>query len=146
MGAVIPSQKGLYRLPRHSAALLATVLLAALCGCGGPKSIEVTGTVSYKDQPVPAGVIFFDPDPMKKHNGPTGFAYIKEGRFNTREQGRGVRPGPHQIRVHGFDGKPGEELPMGKLIFPEYTKQAELLDPDTPLDVKVPVAPAPVKR
>lgn len=117
------------------------VLLAAITGCwnSGPQRIDVQGTVTYKGHPVPKGVIFFDPDASKGHDGPQGHAIITNGHIDTRDTGnRGVVPGPHLVRIHGFDGVPGQELPMGKLLFPEYSKKVELTGDLATCDVVVP--------
>ncbi|MSR32601.1 MAG: hypothetical protein EXR99_13965 [Gemmataceae bacterium] len=89
-------------------------------GCSNePRLVEVEGTVTFKGKAVPKGVVFFDPDVVKQHDGPQGYAYILEGKFTTKGAGRGVRPGPHLARVQGMDGKPAEEFPLGRPLFPE---------------------------
>lgn len=126
---------------RTGLAGLLIVILATFAGCwnGGPKLIDVRGTITYKGQPVPKGVIFFDPDASKGHDGPQGHATITDGKFDTRDKGsRGVVAGPHLARIHGFDGVPGQELPMGKLLFPEYSKKVELTGEMATCDVIVP--------
>jgi hypothetical protein len=104
-------------------------LLAAtfvcFAGCADDKLQEVSGTVTYDGAPLPAGVIWFDPDPNHPANPPQGYAYIKDGKFDTLNKGRGVRPGAYLVRVEGFDGKPGNELPMGKPLFTDFGEKRE---------------------
>ena len=110
----------------------AWLLLAACClafpGCStGPKVYRVSGTVTYLGQPLPAGVIFFDPDTTKGNSGPQGYASIKDGRYDTADPGgTGVGGGPYQARIDGFDGKPARELPMGRPLFSRYQQLIEL--------------------
>jgi hypothetical protein len=68
------------------------VALAALAGgnagcSSGPAVQHLSGKVTFNQQPVPAGRVFFLPDPTKANTGPGGFAEIKDGVFNTRTQG-----------------------------------------------------------
>jgi hypothetical protein len=52
---------------------LALVLVLGLGGCNGPYTGEVSGTVKYKDKPLPGGEVFvYHPD------GRTAFARIQE--------------------------------------------------------------------
>ena len=92
-----------------------------LVGCNrGPTKVHVAGSVVYEGKPVPAGEIYFDPDVTKKHDGSQGFARIKDGKFDTREFDKPVNPGPHVVRILGFDGKQAPEAPFGRPLFPEY--------------------------
>ena len=107
------------RLP--SAAVLA-VAVAAVAGCGGEEKLyTVSGTVTYNGNPIPKGLIFFDPDATKGGSGTQGFASILDGKFTTAEKGKGVKGGAYSIRVSGFDGKEANEAPFGQALFPEYS-------------------------
>lgn len=116
------------------------LMLTAACD-RGPKRYHVSGQVYYDGKPVPAGEIYFDPDVTKGHDGTQGFARIKDGQYDTRVASKGVAPGPHIVRILGFDGKvpPGEDLPFGKPLFTEYKTTADIGDQgDATLDFKVP--------
>src|SRR5690606_13506637 len=81
--------------------------LILLTGCGedGPPRIAVNGTVNWKGQPVPRGVIYFGPDSSKGNTGPKGFALIVDGVFDTQgSPGKGCMAGPHKVEIQGFDG------------------------------------------
>jgi hypothetical protein len=98
-----------------------------ILGCSSEEKLfNVSGNVNFEGKPVPKGVIHFDPDVTKGAKGTAGFASIVDGKFNTADNGKGVRGGPYSIRINGFDGKVGPELPFGKDIFPEYTETREL--------------------
>ena len=111
------------------------------CGNQGPRRFHLTGKVTYGGQSVPAGQIFFDPDVSKNNDGPAGFAFIKNGSFDTRLDGRQHIGGPHQIRIQAFDGKPGSELPLGRMMAPEYTTSADLPSENGQRDFEVPKQP-----
>jgi hypothetical protein len=114
------------------------VVLATGCG-GGPKRSHVSGRILYDGKPVPAGEIYFDPDVTKGHDGPQGFARIQDGKYDTRAVEKSLAPGPHVVRILGFDGKPAPELPFGRPLFAEYTKSVDLTaQGDSKLDFEIP--------
>jgi hypothetical protein len=112
-------------------------MVLAGCGDDGPRRYDVSGTVAYNGQPLPAGQIFFDPDAAKGHDGPQGYALIKDGRYNTAETDQGPIGGPHIVRIEGYDGKPGEELPLGRPLFNDFQQSVDLPQEDTKLDFVV---------
>lgn len=120
--------------------LLASVAaLPVGCGDGKEKLYDVSGTVTYHDKPVPLGTVFFDPDVTQGASGTQGFATIRDGRFSTALDGRGVRGGPHVLRVQGFDGKTANEAPYGQPLFAEYLLKRDLPKEDSTLEIKVPL-------
>jgi hypothetical protein len=99
--------------------------LALVVGCGGGVSrIEVSGEVTFGGKPIPGGRIYFTPDSKKGNQGPQGFAEIREGKFDTREGGRGAVAGPNDVLIVGNDGSLGEG--KGVPLFDDYTLSAEL--------------------
>ena len=70
---------------------------AALCfsGCSGEKpTTQLSGTVTFKGKPVPAGYINFMPDSTKKVYGEVRMVRIKDGAYATKEgNANGVFPG-----------------------------------------------------
>src|SRR4051812_17376726 len=99
--------------------LLCLGSLLLLTGCNrDTTAYPVSGTVEYAGQPVPSGTIYFDPDPAKQNTGPQGYALIINGKYDTRETGKGVRGGSYLVRIEGFDGKPAPSLPLGNRLFP----------------------------
>jgi hypothetical protein len=118
---------------------LATTLF--LTGCSeGPRLYDLSGAVTYRGQPIPAGRIDFIPDLRKGHDGTEGFAFIKDGRYDTRGGGRGITGGPYVARVHGCDGRPVREKPFGNELFEEYEVAVELPPRNGMKDFDVPVA------
>jgi hypothetical protein len=117
------------------------LLIAALClsiacfGCQkGEKLYRVAGTVTHDGKPIPKGLIFFDP----QGDGPSGFANIVAGKYDTTEQGGGIRGGSYNVRVNGFNGIPGPDAPFGQALFPEYTGTKELPQEDSTYDLDIP--------
>jgi hypothetical protein len=111
-----------------------------IIGCGGDKLYDLKGTVTIGGNPVPAGVIWFEPDVSKGNmDGPQGYAQIENGKFDTRQNGRGVRPGLYTIRVEAFDGKPANELPLGTpLISPPHETSREFKPEAAELTIDIP--------
>lgn len=117
------------------------VLLALAAGCGSEERVyHVSGTVTYGGKPIPAGVIYFDPDPTKGGTGSQGFATITDGKFNTAIDGIGIRGGAYDVRVMGFDGKAGDEAPMGAVLWAgeEHKEKRDLPGQDSELTIDVP--------
>ena len=118
------------------------VLLASAGGCGGSSGNRVSGKVTFKGQPVPAGKIYFSPDTAKGNSGGTGYADIKDGAYDTSAtEGQGAPTGAVIISVEGFDPKPppGAEpdVTMTKL-FAGYQKPVDLPAGASVQDIEVP--------
>ena len=120
--------------------LSSCVAVAALIGCESSErpTYRVSGKVQWKGQPVPKGLIYFEPDLHRSNDGPQGFAMIENGQYDTGQGGRNVVAGPHVVRVEGYDGKEGHELPLGRLIFSEYSFEHDLPGEYSNLDIDVP--------
>src|SRR5262245_60913284 len=108
---------------RSGTALLGTLFLALVIGCGGepgPKRLRLKGTATYDGKPIPYGDVVFTPDGAKNNSGPQGIAQIREGRYDTaKSDGKGYAGGPTVLRVTGLSG------PGGKLLC-EYEYRADL--------------------
>jgi hypothetical protein len=101
----------------------------ALAGCRGGQTasrFDVAGTIAYDGQPLPAGRIYFTPDPGKQNTGLQGVADVKDGHYDTRV-GRGIGGpgGPVIVLIQGFDGNVTAERPMGNAVF-SYKTTIEL--------------------
>lgn len=91
--------------------------LAAGCGPSGPVLVPLSGTVTFKGQPVPAGYLSFTPPAGA---GTVRVVQIKDGKYNTADivgPEKGVHPGPNKVRIAGFDGKVIPLWGQGKQIF-----------------------------
>ena len=115
------------------------LFLALAAGCGqGEKLYDVSGTATYDGKPIPAGIIYFDPDPMKGGTGTQGFASIIDGKYTTAVNGRGIRGGPYAVRITGYDGKAANEAPLGRPLFDEYELKKDLPAADSELNLDIP--------
>jgi hypothetical protein len=109
----------------------------AIVGCGGSVSrIEISGSASFGGKPIPGGRIYFTPDTKKGNQGPQGFAEIKEGRFDTRDDGRGAVSGAMIVQIVGNDGSLGEG--KGIPLFDDYSLPTEISAASSPLSFDVP--------
>jgi len=96
--------------------------LALVLGCGGSdhaKLAAVSGTVTYKDQPLPTGMIVFYPE-----NGRSAAGEIVDGEITnvtTYEPGDGAPVGPVKITVTSIqvDGE-GTQAKTKSLIPQKY--------------------------
>jgi hypothetical protein len=122
------------------------VLLSCFAlGCGGDGTYRVSGQITFQGKPVPAGKIYFMPDGSKGNTGPTGYANIKDGYYDTSASGgKGAAPGPMVIAIEGIDpsGPPPKADPSGevtaKVLFPRYETTAELPKSGSTKDIDVP--------
>jgi hypothetical protein len=119
------------------AVLAAALVLAPACSPQGPKKVQLSGKVTFKGQPVPAGYISFMPDASQGNRGEVRVVQIKDGAYDSaKERSPGVYPGPTVIRIAGFDGQPLKLFPQGKQIFNPHelrdTLEAGTKDFDVP--------------
>lgn len=110
-------------------------------GCGGndgPKRYRITGTITFKGEPVPVGYIQFIPEPATR--GPEGFAEVLDGKFSTDNYGRGVIGGPHKVIIEGSSGgEPNEdgEIPQGEKLFDKYETTYTFDEANSEVDFEV---------
>ncbi len=126
---------------------IAAVLLASLAlGCGGGGGNRVSGTVTFKGQPVPAGKVYFLPDGSKNNSGATGYADIKDGKYDTADGGKGAVAGPVIIAVEGIDPNPPAKAESSdittRVLFARYELEAVLPDSSSTKDITVPAEAA----
>jgi hypothetical protein len=126
----------MYRQRPARAVLFAIAPVAFSClllGCGGETTYHLSGKVTFKGQPIPSGKIYFIPDTTKGNKGPTGYADIKDGNYDTAAKGgSGCVGGAMIIKIEGIDpaGKPDKvdksEETTGKPLFPPYQTTVEI--------------------
>jgi hypothetical protein len=124
-------------------ALLGAVLMIG-GGCGSQKKVsQLSGTVTFKGQPVPAGFISFMPDAAKGGTGSVKVAQIKDGKYDTSQSSDpGVIAGPTLIRIAGFDGKVVPLWGQGKQIFNIYELRDTVPDGAGTKNFEVPASAA----
>jgi len=103
--------RGLMRRLLGGAAVLA---LAAGCSSEPPMA-QLSGRVTFKGGPVPAGWISFTPESGK---GSVRVCQIKDGVYDSSQAvPPGIHPGKNQVKIAGFDGKKIPFWGQGKQIF-----------------------------
>lgn len=97
--------------------------LVFVIGCNQqPKMSQLSGNVTFKGQPVPAGYISFTPDVGRGNKGQLRVFQISEGVYDSvKASPPGLPPGIYLIRIGGFDGKRIPRYGQGKQIFNEVT-------------------------
>jgi hypothetical protein len=119
-----------------------TAALAALAaGCaagGGGEDASVSGTVTFKGQPVPRGRVTFSPDPAKNPGGQQGYADIAGGRYDTAAGGRPPSAGAVVVRVEGLTPLAADGT--GAPLFQTYEVPAELPAGRSHKDIEVPAS------
>lgn len=107
--------------------LLLALAVAITCGCKKePKLSKISGTITFKGQPVPAGYISFTPDVANGNSGPLRVFQIKNGVYDSSldippGMSPGLPEGNYFVRIAGFDGKVIPFFGQGKQIFNEVT-------------------------
>lgn len=135
------------RRPLRGTILLGLLSAVACCfaiGCGGNKGYRVSGKVTFKGLPIPSGKIYFIPDSSKGNKGPTGYADIKDGAYDTDAPGgNGSIGGPMIVKIEGIDNSgPARADPSGEItarsLFPPYEVKMDLPKEVTTKDIDVP--------
>jgi hypothetical protein len=103
----------------HARMFCALAVLLVLTGCSSkPKLAQLSGMVTFKNQPVPAGWISFTPDVAQGGLGAVKVFQIKEGAYDSaKEKVSGIQPGTYFVKIAGFDGKKIPLWGQGKQIF-----------------------------
>lgn len=104
--------------------LLLLLIVAIGCGKSGGRR-DISGRVTYNGKPVFYGTIYFEPDASAGHGGPQGSGEIHDGVYRTNPE-YGPTPGPHVVRISGWDGSPGGTPP----VFTNYETRVDLPDAD----------------
>ena len=134
-------------MPHRIVLALIPVLALLAAGCGGDGTSRISGTVKFAGQPVKAGKIYFIPDGAKGNSGPTGFAEIVDGAYDTSAAGgRGAGKGAMIVAIEGRDPSQPGKVEKGdtsgeqtvKSLFPRYETTVELPGGATTKDFEVP--------
>ena len=102
--------------------VLFVATLGSLVGCGGPQLASVTGTVTYKNEPLKQGTILF-------HSGTRHAAAgkIVDGKIlevTTFAAGDGATPGPNKVTIVSLEN-PDDMYSDKSLIPVKYSKVDE---------------------
>ena len=117
----------------------AVALTAALgCGSGDGGATRVSGKVTFKGAPVGLGRVYFDADQKANPGGQSGYADIKDGRYDTAAGGKPPSAGPVTVRVEGLN--PPGASGLHSLLFRQHEFTAELPAGSSERDIDVPAA------
>jgi hypothetical protein len=99
------------------------LLCVCLSACNKqPKLSQISGTVTFKGDPVPAGFLQLTPDVARDTRGEVRVLQIKDGVYDSsKEEPPGLPPGHYFLRIDGFDGKRIPFFGQGKQIFNAVT-------------------------
>jgi hypothetical protein len=105
------------RMHRMSIGIAVLALLSVL-GCNGkPPMSQISGSVTFKGKPIPAGHVMFTPD-VSISGGQIRMFMVTDGIYDSKKDAEpGLLPGPYKVTIAGYDGK---RIPMffqGKQIF-----------------------------
>ena len=92
-------------------AILCTVGLTSLAGCGGVKRLPVSGTVTLDGQLLHGGILVFTPDTAKGNTAKISCTSpVREGRYELEtigitgsDSGSGVPPGWYKVTYNRID-------------------------------------------
>jgi hypothetical protein len=128
-------------MPRLFATTICLALTLALGCTSKPPVSNLSGKVTFKGEPVPAGFISFAPDVAQGNLGQIQVFQIKDGVYDSSKQNPpGINPGAYLLEIHGFNGKVEPYFGQGKQIFnavkdaftvPEGTTTKDFVIPDS---------------
>jgi hypothetical protein len=115
------------RCRRYLAWLLLPALATLGCGPGGPRTVPVSGRVTWEGQPLANAVVTFtpsNPDPSVKPIPESTGRTDAQGNYTLKLDARrpGAVSGSHRVRVSIFDRNGGR----GQLVPPQYNKRTTL--------------------
>ena len=92
--------------------------LLVLVGCDStPPMAQLSGTVTFKGKPVPAGNLTFTPD-VNAVGGKLRMFTVTDGKYDSsKEQEPGIPPGEYEVTIAGYDGVRIKMFFQGKQIF-----------------------------
>ena len=125
---------------RMMACMFAAILVVS-SGCGEAKRdiLNLSGKVTFKGQPVPAGYINFMPDITGGNKGEVKGFPIKDGIYNTAEgTNPGIYPGKNKVMISGFNGKAKKLWPNGEQIFNPIEMEVSVEKGTSTKDFEVP--------
>ncbi len=98
--------------------LLLLVPLILLAGCdSSPPLAQISGTVTFKGKPIPAGNLTFTPD-VNASGGKQRMLTVVDGKFDSaKEKEPGILPGQYDVTIAGYDGVRIKMFFQGKQIF-----------------------------
>ncbi|MCE3017564.1 MAG: hypothetical protein ACK56W_00475 [Pirellula sp.] len=121
--------------------LLLCCVTLFVSGCDSkPPMAQISGTVTFKGKPIPAGNVMFTPD-VNLSGGQIRMFNVKDGAYDsTKDPSPGLLPGKYEVTIQGYDGKQIPNFFQGKQIFnavkepfevPAGTSKKDFVVPDS---------------
>ncbi len=116
------------------------LLAMIVTGCSNePKLVQLSGKVTFKGKPVPAGYITLTPDVASGTLGQTVGFQIENGAYDSnKETPPGIGPGVYKVMIAGFDGKKIPMFGQGKQIFNPIEQQLTVSEGTVTQDFTIP--------
>jgi hypothetical protein len=110
-----------------------------LSGCGGVEPMaQVSGTVTFKGKPIPAGNVMFTPD-VSLSGGQVRMFMVKDGAYDSsKDPSPGLKPRKYEVTVMGYDGNRIPNYFQGKQIFNAVTEPMTVAPGESKKDFVVP--------
>src|SRR5688500_2760123 len=112
--------------------LLFALVVGMGCSNNGPQRFRVSGTALVGGKPIPYGEIVFTPDGSKSNSGPQGIATIRDGKYDTAAEGKGIAGGPTVVRILGLTAQGGTVLCEKDDIVKDLPREDSVQDFDVP--------------
>ena len=116
------------------------LLTLVLVGCSSkPNMSQLSGKVTFKSEPVPAGWISFTPDVASGGLGQVRVFQIKNGVYDSSKNDEpGLPPGVYLVKIAGFDGVRIPMYGQGKQIFNQVEDKHTVAAGSSTKDFEVP--------
>jgi hypothetical protein len=120
----------------------AILVVTLAIGCKpGPKVSKISGNVTFKGKPVPAGYITFTPDVATGTLGQVVGFQIRDGKYDSQSNvPPGLAPGTYKIRIGGFDGVKIPLWGQGKQIFNPVEDNCVVPEGSSTKDFEIPAS------
>jgi len=108
------------------------------CGSGEPPLSQLSGTVTFKGKPIPAGNVMFTPD-VSIAGGQIRMFNVKDGLYDsTKDPSPGLKAGQYEVTIMGYDGQQIRNFFQGKQIFNSVKENITVLEGASKKDFNVP--------
>jgi len=119
---------------------LSFALIVTGCGGGTPPMSQLSGTVTFKGKPIPAGNVMFTPD-VSVAGGQIRMFMVKDGLYDSsKDPSPGLKAGQYEVTIMGYDGKQITNFFQGKQIFNSVKEEMTVQQGASKKDFNVPDA------
>ena len=99
---------------------------------------QLSGTVTFKGKPIPAGNVMFTPD-VSVVGGQIRMFMVKDGLYDSsKDPSPGLKAGQYEVTIMGYDGKQIPNFFQGKQIFNSVSEAMTVQQGASKKDFNVP--------